>query len=133
MMMNPLMALATAPAHFSSDSNVELILLSACIVIGIGFLGFIPIQLARRRRHRHPDIILAIIILWGLLSSVSVSNCIMQQMNWTASVQQSIQEGYYDKADTAAKPAFPIPLWCVLGACYAATTAWAARRPGVSK
>jgi hypothetical protein len=123
--------LATAPAHFSSDSNVELILLSAAVVVGIGFLGFIPIQLARSRRHRHSETILGIIVLWGLLSAVSISYCIMQQMNWTASVQESIQEGYYDRADAANKPAFPIPLWCGLGVIYAATTAWAARRHAV--
>jgi len=117
--------LATAPAHFSSDSNVELILLSAAVVVGIGFLGFIPIQLARTRRHRHFETILGIIVLWGLLSAVSVSYCIMQQMNWTASVQEGIQQGYYDPSE--AKPAFPIPLWCGLGVVYVATVIWATR------
>jgi hypothetical protein len=120
--------LANASAHFSSDSNVELILLSAAVLFVIGFLGFIPIQLARSRKHRHSETILAIIVLWGLLSAVSISNCILQQMNWTASVQQSIEGGYHDRQDTSTKPTYPIALWCGLGVIYTATSAWAAQR-----
>jgi hypothetical protein len=121
--------LATAPAHFSPDSNVELILLSAAVVVAVAFLGFIPIQLARIRRHRHSETVLAIIVLWGLFSAVSVSYSIMQQMNWTVSEQQRIETGYYDGPDAAGKPKPPIGFWCGLGAGYAATVLWASRRP----
>lgn len=121
--------LANAPTHFSSDSNVELILISSVVIIVVAFVGFIPIQLARRRRHRHAETITAVLVLWGLLSAGSTCYYIMEQFNWSASVQQSIVEGYYNPHDTSGQPNPPLGLWCGLAVCYALAAWWATHRP----
>jgi hypothetical protein len=121
------MILANAPIPPSTDSNVELVLSSAGVVLVIAVLGLVPIFIARLRRHRQLEAITAIIVLWGVLLAGSICYSIMQQMDWTKALQERIESGYYDPQDTTGKPTTPVPLWCGLGVCYAAITFWATR------
>jgi len=120
--------LANAPVAPSSDSNMELVLISAGVVLVVGILGFIPIQLARISGHRHRDAITAIIILWGLILAGSISYSIMKQMDWATTYQQRIETGYYDPQNISDKPVAPVGLWCGVGVCYAGLVLWASRR-----
>ena len=120
--------LASAPIAPSSDSNAELVLISAGVVLVVAVLGFIPIQLARVRGHRNRDAISAIVVLWGLILGASVSYSIMKQMDWTTTYQQRIETGYYDPQNVSDKPTVPIGLWCGLGVGYALLILWVNRR-----
>jgi hypothetical protein len=126
------MLLASAPIPVSSDSNVELILISAGVVLVVGILAFIPIRLARSRGSRNPDALLAFVILWGLVLAGSVSYSVMRQMDWNSTYQQRLQSGYGNPDDLSDKPKPPVVLWAALGAAYAGMTGWAAR-PGIKR
>ena len=122
------MTLASAPIPPSSDSNFELVLISAGVVLVIGLLAFAPIQIARARRHRNIEAISALLALWGLLSAGSISYFIMKQMDWCTTYTQRIETGYYDPQDTSDKPTAPVGLWCGLSVSYAAIFFWSTRR-----
>lgn len=115
--------LANAPAGISPDSNVELVLISAGVFAGVAVLASIPLVMARR--HRHREIIMAVLIVWGLLSAGSISYCVMQQMNWSAERERRIESGYYDPRDVSDQPRPPILFWIVLGVVYFTTVGWA--------
>ena len=123
------MILASAPIAPSADSNVELVLISAGVVLVTSVLAFIPIQMARVRHHRNRDAIAAILVLWGLLTAGSISYSIMKQMDWATTYNQRIETGYYDPQDTSDKPTPPVALWSGLGIVYVAMVIWASRRP----
>jgi hypothetical protein len=118
--------LASPPIRPSSDSNMELILISAGVVVGVAIFGFFPIQLARQNRHR--EAIAAVIVLWGLITAASICLTINQQKEWSATYLQHVETGYFDPRDTTDKPAMPIGFWSALTACYAVIVIWANRR-----
>jgi hypothetical protein len=122
------MLLASAAIGPSSDSNAELVLISAGVVLLVVFVGWIPIRMARLRGNRNADAIAAIVVLWGLILAGSISYAIMKQMDWAATYQQQIQSGYFDPQNTSDKPVAPVGLWCGLGVCYASLFLWASRR-----
>jgi len=127
------MTLASAPIPVSSDSNVQLILISAGVVLVVAVLGFVPLRLARARGHRNADMLLAWMIIWGLLTAGSISYSIMKQMDWASTYQQRLSSGYGNPYDFSDKPSLPIGLWFALGAAYAGPIAWAALKPGAAK
>src|ERR1700728_830934 len=114
--------LASAAVPPSSDSDVELVLISAGVVLVAALLAFVPIQMARARRHRNIEAISALLVLWGLLSAGSISYFIMKQMDWSTTYTQRIETGYYDPQDTSDKPTAPVALWGGLGAGYLVLT-----------
>jgi hypothetical protein len=119
--------IANAPIPVSSDSNVQLVLISAGVVLVVAIFGFIPLRLAQSRGHRHRDLMLAIIVLWGLALAGSISYSIMQQMDWSANYQQRLVSGYGDPSDLSDKPKIPLVLWGGLTATYVGLLAWASR------
>jgi hypothetical protein len=120
------MVVASAPVPVSSDSNVTLVLVSAGVVLGVGLMGLILVQVARSRGRQKRDVLMAMLVIWGLLTAGSISVSVMQQMDWSATLQQRISSGYYDPNNVSDQPKLPIPLWCGLGAAYAGMMLWAA-------
>jgi hypothetical protein len=104
---------------------VQLVLISAAVVLVVAIAGFIPVRLALSRGHRNRDALLAITILWALALAGSVSYSIMQQMNWSATRQERLASGYGDPHDLSDKPRIPILLWTGLGVVYVGMLGWA--------
>jgi hypothetical protein len=120
--------LASAPLHYSSDFNLELVLISSGIIAVAALLGFVPIQLARWAKHRRLELIIAVMILWTSVLSLSVCWFVVRQYQFNTSVQQNIMEGYYDPQDQSDKPQPLVALWSGLGVCYAGLLFWANRK-----
>jgi hypothetical protein len=120
------MFLANASIPASTNSNVELVLISAGVVLVTAILGLVPIQIAKMRGHLYRDSILAATILWGLALAGTISYSTMQQMDWSATYQQRLMSGYSDPNDLSDKPKIPVALWTGLGAGYAAIVLWSA-------
>jgi hypothetical protein len=121
------MLIASAPISASSDSNVELILISAGLVLVVGLAGFAVVRLAIMRGRKKRDTLLAAVIIWGMLTAGSISYSVMQQMNWSTSYQQQLMSGYGNPDDLSDKPQPPVVLWSILGFGYALMLAWANR------
>jgi hypothetical protein len=121
------MLIASAPLAPSPDSNVELVLISAGVVLVTALVAFVPIQLARVRQHRQREAIVAVVLLWGLLTAGSISSFVMKQMDWSSTYLQRIETGYYDPQNVSDKPAAPVPLWGGLAAVYTAIVLWSTR------
>jgi hypothetical protein len=128
MMIEYAKILASAAVAPSSNSNAELVLISAGVVLVVAIAGWVPIRLARVRGNKNIEVISAMLVLWGLILAGSISYSIMKQMDWTTTYQQQIQSGYFDPQNTADKPVAPMGLWCGLGIVYVGVIAWASRR-----
>ena len=129
-----IMNLASAPIPVSSDSNVTLVLVSAGVVVAVGLLGTIVMQTARSRGRQNREVMMAVLVLWGLLTAASISVSVMKQMDWTANQQQRISSGYYDPSNTSDKPKMPVTLWVGLGVAYGAMLFWAVvGKPTITK
>jgi ABC-type uncharacterized transport system permease subunit len=116
-------SLASAAVGPSADSNVELILICSGVVALTAVLAFIPIYLAAR--HRQREIIVGLLVLWGLALAGSVSYSVMQQMDWSTAYNQRIETGYSDPQDLSDEPALPVTLWSGLAAAYLGLVIWA--------
>ncbi len=119
--------LASAALNYSSDFNLQLMLISLGVIAVSAVIGFVPIVLARRRSHRRAELIIASVILWTSITAASICWFVVRQHEYTASVQQSIMEGYYDPQDQSDKPRPPVALWTVAGACYGLLIFWSSR------
>jgi hypothetical protein len=119
--------LASATLHYSSDFNMQLLLIGIGVIAAAAVIGFVPIQLARMANHRRFDLICTAVVLWTAVSAASVCWFIVRQYQFSTSQQQSLLEGYYDPQDQSDKPQAPIVLWSAMGGCYGLLIWWSRR------
>ena len=123
--------LAYAQSADSSNSTLLIILISAGAVLVAGLLALIPIRLAWSRHHKQADAILAVAVLWALLTAGIVVATSMTQFKWSSERQLRIQSGYYDPLDNSDAPKYPLRTGIALTLAYAALIVWplTQRRP----
>jgi hypothetical protein len=117
--------LANAEAPDSSDSSLLLILLSAGLILGTAVLAFVPVVIVRLRSHRNPETLLAVAILWGLLTAGTLVHATIVQVQWSKEQVLRLQSGYLDPQDMGGAPAKPWGTWTVLATVYGAIIIWA--------
>ena len=110
--------LAYADSGDSSNSNLLIILISVAVLIVVGGLGFVPVAIAWRRRHRYAEVIGAGAVLWGLLAAGSLIYTASARLNWSRERMLRIESGYYDPRDLSDAPKWPWMAWGGLGVGY---------------
>ena len=120
--------LARADLPTSSDLKLVLVLIYVGILAVTGVLVFLPIRLAKGRRHRPAELLTAAAVLWGVLCAGVFLYASTQQLNWSNEQTTLIESGYYDPQDTSAAPAWPWVATGVIAASYAALIIWALAR-----
>jgi hypothetical protein len=121
--------LANAEAPDTSDSGLLLVLLSAGLILGTAVLAFVPVVIARLRFHRRSETLMAVAILWGLLTAGTLVHATIVQMQWSKEQLLRLQTGYMNPQDTADAPAKPWGMWTVLATAYGVLIVWACATP----
>ena len=112
----------------NSGSGTVLVLWAVGAITAAAGLAFVPVGLAWARRHRGADAVVALAVLWGLVTAVSVVYATMNQMQWSKEKLLRINSGYYDPNDNAGAPTPPWTLWACLGGVYVGLVAWSVSR-----
>jgi hypothetical protein len=128
-----LQCLAYAEPPDTSDSNLQLVIVSVVVITAAAVLAFVPVFLAWSRRQRRIDVIVALAVVWGLLAAVSVIHATTAQMKWSKEKNLRIQTGYVDPKDDTDAPPLPWLQWFVLGAGYAGVVVKSFAKPKVEQ
>jgi hypothetical protein len=118
-----------------SERNLRIVMIWAGVIIAAAVLAIVPVVLARKRRHRQFEAILAAAIVWGLLAAVGVTHAITAQIDWEKEYKLRVETGYYDPQNKADAPVWPWVSWGILGLGYLVIAGWAVagsspKRPG---
>lgn len=120
-----LMFLATSRQTDLSEGNLRLVMIWCGIMIAAAGLALLPLVIARIRRHRHVETLLAGAIVWGLLAAVSVGRAVGAQISWAKEYQLRVETGYYDPRDLGDAPQLPWLSWGLLALAYLVLLTWA--------
>jgi hypothetical protein len=120
-----LMFLATSHQTDLSEGNLRLVLIWCGIMIAAAGLALVPLVIARVRRHRHVETLLACTIVWGLLAAFSVGHAVGAQISWAKEYQLRVETGYYDPRDLGDAPLLPWLGWGLLALAYLVLLMWA--------
>jgi hypothetical protein len=112
-----------------SEGNLRLVMIWAGVLIAAVLLAMIPFLIARIRRHRQGDTILAGAIIWGLLAAVSVGSAIGAQIAWEKEYRLRVETGYYDPRTKGDAPLLPWMRWGLLGLGYGVLVVWSGVGP----
>src|SRR3954454_15511918 len=99
-----------------SEGNWRIILIWTAVLVGACLLAFIPIAIAGLRRHPHGHTILALALLWGLLTAGSVGYTINSNIRAAKEYDLRIKTGFYDPRDQTDATQSPWIFWGVLAA-----------------
>ncbi len=127
--MHGLSTLAYAQPADSGNSNLIIVLIAAGAVLVVSVLAILPIRLGWSRRHKHADAILAMTVLWALLTAGTVVATSMTQFKWSSERLLRVQSGYYDPLDNSDAPKWPVRTSAALIIAYAALISWSLVRP----
>jgi hypothetical protein len=116
------------------DDPLESVVLVLCGALLIGVmlvLAVIPSAIVRGRRARHPQNILAIGVVWGVVAAASVAYPAIRRANWNKEHNLQIQTGYYDPQDVHDRPNWPWKTWGGVAVAYGALLGWSlmSRKP----
>ena len=121
--------LASGSLSTSSNGVATWLLMTA----GIAFLALLAcallLRVALKRRGKHSEALLVVVLIWGLTTAGSISYALMRRMDFDAQLQQRILSGFYDPSADSVRPAMPVLLWLGLGAGYVVMVGWAALGP----
>jgi phosphotransferase system glucose/maltose/N-acetylglucosamine-specific IIC component len=120
--------LSYAEGSDTSDSDALLVVIALAILAAVFILIAIPVAMARRRSATAEGV-LAIMILWGLLSAGSVIYSVNASMAWQKEYTRRVMSGYFDPADQSDRPRSPWILWSVLGVAYMGVLIWVGKLP----
>jgi hypothetical protein len=124
--MQMLWPLARAESVDQTVNNLSTILTCGFIVLVAGAIAFIPVLIAWSRRHRYSEGIVAVAMLWGLCTVLSVASTTLASTKYEHEHELQIESGYYDPTDVSDAPTKPWLTWAALGAGYCALIGWAA-------
>jgi hypothetical protein len=86
---------------------------------------FIPIRIALRGRHRHPQGLVVLTILCGLLAAGSILLSLSAQQQWAREDMLMLQTGYYEPhGHQHDPPVRPWAFWGGLAMVYALLVIW---------
>jgi hypothetical protein len=117
--------LAYAESVDSTVSNLMTILICLGIVLVVAVVAMVPVLVARSRGHRKSDTLVAMAVLWGVLTAVSATSTALAQMKYSHEQLLLIQSGYFDPADVTGAPKLPWVMWACLGGGYGILLVWA--------
>ena len=107
-----------------STQNITLVLAAAGVAAGVAIAAAVPIITANRRRHRQREGVVALTVLWGLLSAGLIVWAINRDWSAAAEQQRQIMSGDYDPRDLPTPPASLWPAWVGLAAAYIGLVTW---------
>ena len=110
----------------SNDSSLDLVMVlgGLFILATISALAFVLILTARKRQHRHAELITVVTFFWAIISAGTLFYAGNAQMKWSKEYSLRLQTGYLDPQNTADAPHFPWALWAGLGVIYIAMLVW---------
>jgi hypothetical protein len=111
-------ALAKANLNDTSDT-LPLLLIACAILAACALLAFIPIRIARNRRHRFADPLTAAFIVWAIVTAASIILAVNQHFEFAAEQRRMMTSGFLDIAVRTPPPTWPWPLWLALAVLYA--------------
>jgi hypothetical protein len=126
------MPVSLANAVSSDNSLDNIVLMAECLfLMGLVFaLAAVPIVLANRRRAAGVTVagnMMAVVVLWGLLTCGTALYSLMMQYQWTKNYNAQLMTGYFDPLDpatTSGAPKQPWIVWGGLAAGYVGLLAW---------
>ncbi len=118
-------AFAYAESAGPPDQNVWFVVIGVGAFAAAALLMFVPIALARRRRHRFTEIITTASVFLGFLAAGSVIYFTIQQMNWSHEQTLRLQSGYGNPDDLADAPRRSWVIWALMILIYIALLLWA--------
>jgi hypothetical protein len=94
-----------------SEGNWRIVLIWTAVLMGACLLAIVPILIAKARRHRQAETILALAIVWGMLAAGSVGYAVNARINWEKEYTLRVKTGYFDPRDVADAPVWPRLKW----------------------
>jgi hypothetical protein len=82
------------------------------------------VLVAKARRHRQGETILALAIVWAVLAAGSVGYVVNARINWAKEYTLRVKTGYFDPQDVADAPQWPWVKWGLLAGGYEGLLAW---------
>ena len=125
---NMILTLSYAEGPDTSDSGLEIIVIAIFIIAAVGLLAAIPSVIARRRANPHAEGIVAILVIWAMLSAGSAVYVTNATLTWSREFTRQLMSGYRDPKDQSDRPQKPWTTWGVLGVVYVATAAWSTKQ-----
>jgi hypothetical protein len=116
--------LAYAESADTSNSSMVIVLSGLCVLAVAAIAAIVPICICWKRHHRQTEPITALLILWGLVATISAIYFINSQMKWSREQMLRIESGYFDPTDQTDAPAIPWVTWGGLATVYAALVCW---------
>jgi hypothetical protein len=116
--------LAYADGTDYSNQNTEIFFLWAGIVTAGAILAILPIVLGWRRRHRHPETLIAAAVIWAVTAIALVGPAASDRFAWSSERMLRIESGFYD-FEHDQPPAAPAAAGIALSAAYLALLGWA--------
>ena len=116
--------LAYADATDSSQINFLILLCGIGLIVVAGILMFIIIFLARSRRHRQGDYLVAAAIFWAILAAASFIYPVVSRLKWSQETTLRLETGYGNPQEQSDAPQLPWLPWLGLGVIYAMLLTW---------
>ena len=117
-------ALAYADTTDPTQGNFLILLLCILLIGCVAFMAFLVIFLARSRRHRRADYIMALVIFWALATAGSVAYSADAHLAWAQENTLRLESGYGNPDDVSDVPQTPWKTWLALAAAWGGLISW---------